>query len=356
MSDQEFYFNKSSLMVYKCISKTQTHFQLQRIGDGKVYQPSQNYMRSTYEPVPAPLITKIEQYSGLDNLKMSDIAGPDLFSTSKIGILSNCKEELSLDDLVLNSSIKKDLKLGLHKVVNAKKLSVDWGMNEIPGFKLGMSLNLYGPPGTGKTMAAKSIAKDLEKTLLIVDYSAIISKWVGDTGKNISLIFEEAKRLNAIIFFDEADSLLSKRVSLSGDSQSNSVNQNRNILMQEMDRFDGIILYATNFFGNYDEAINRRIAQHIEFNLPEKNQRLELFKLHIPSKTPKGRINYSELASMSGGLSGGDIKNICINSIFEASMGKVQKLTQKILKEQAEKVLKSKKTGKIKRGVVSLVS
>jgi SpoVK/Ycf46/Vps4 family AAA+-type ATPase len=150
-----------------------------------------------------------------------------------------------------------------------------------------------------------------------VDYSAVISKYLGDTAKHIKAVFQAATELDAVLFFDEADSLLSRRVP-AGESCSTSINQNRNTLMQELDRFEGVVIVTTNLFENYDPALLRRIQSHIKFRVPNASMRRELFALHLPNPE-RVRADYSVLAELSKGLSGGDILNICLNAIYAGS-------------------------------------
>lgn len=333
----DYYYNKASKKVY-FIKEYGTNVTCQRVGDGAEYKLPRNIFNFKYSPLPESFLPVAENHDNSSPLIYNSNGSGQSF---EIGEFVHVKDCLDMDKLVLNDEIKHEINLAIHKVGNRDKLNNDWGLSEIPGFKMGSSINLYGPPGTGKTISAKAIAKKLNKNLLIIDYSSIISKWVGETGKNIKKIFDTAKEKDAIIFMDEADSLLSKRVSVE-QSNSNSVNQNRNILMNQMDQFEGVMVFATNFFGNYDEAINRRIAQHVEFTLPNKESLEKIYKLHIPKKTPKGKISYESISSLSLGLSGGDVRNVCLNAIFDASMSKEQKLTEPMIKEQVEKIKKTK--------------
>jgi SpoVK/Ycf46/Vps4 family AAA+-type ATPase len=176
-----------------------------------------------------------------------------------------------------------------------------------------------------------------------VDYSAVISKYLGDTAKHIKAVFEAAREQDAVLFFDEADSLLSKRVA-TGESCSTSINQNRNTLMQELDRFDGVVIVTTNLFENYDPALLRRIQRHIHFRLPNASMRRELFVLHLPNPD-RVTADYAVLAELSRGLSGGDILNICINAIYAGSTNADPakwQVTQAILEAEIKKVKKPK--------------
>ena len=146
-----------------------------------------------------------------------------------------------------------------------------------------------------------------------------------------------------MLFFDEADSLLSKRVS-TGESCSTSINQNRNCLMQELDRFDGVVIVTTNLFENYDPALLRRIQRHIKFRVPDASMRRELFALHLPNPD-RVKADYAVLSELSRSLSGGDILNICLNAIHAGSADADPakwRVTQTMLEREIAKVKRAK--------------
>jgi ATP-dependent 26S proteasome regulatory subunit len=189
------------------------------------------------------------------------------------------------------------------------------------------------------------------KPLYQVDYSAVISKYLGDTAKHIKAAFGAAREHDAVLFFDEADSLLSKRVA-TGESCSTSINQNRNCLMQELDRFDGLVIVTTNLFENYDPALLRRIQRHIKFRLPDASMRRELFALHLPNPE-RVRADYAVLAELSKGLSGGDILNICLNAIHAGSTDadpEKWRVTQEMVEREIGKVRRAKKEHEGEKG------
>jgi hypothetical protein len=171
---------------------------------------------------------------------------------------------------------------------------------------------------TGKTRCARAVARMLGKKLYQVDYAQVVSKYLGDTAKHIKQAFTRARQLDAVLFWDEADSLMSRRVDM-GESCATSINQNRNTLMQELDRFQNPVLMTTNLFGNYDDAFIRRIAKHIEFKLPNKEMRKEIFKKHIPDLN-RVDADLDLVAAASDTLAGGDIFNICLNVILASSV------------------------------------
>ncbi len=234
-----------------------------------------------------------------------------------VGLLLQPEPRHELDKLILHAEVKTDILAGLRALEIRADLERIWNLSSIQPQGGKCILNFYGPPGTGKTRAALGIALKLGKPLYQVDYSAVISKYLGDTAKHIKAAFAAARDHDAVLFFDEADSLLSKRVS-TGESCSTSINQNRNCLMQELDRFDGVVIVTTNLFENYDPALLRRIQRHIKFRLPDASMRRELFALHLPTPD-RVQADYAALAAFSRGLSGGDILNICLNAIYAGS-------------------------------------
>ncbi len=248
-----------------------------------------------------------------------------------------------LTKLILHPEVKTDILAGLRALEIRADLERIWNLSAIQPQQGRCILNFYGPPGTGKTCAALGIALRLGKPLYQVDYSAVISKYLGDTAKHIKAVFEAAREQDAVLFFDEADSLLSKRVA-TGESCSTSINQNRNTLMQELDRFDGVVIVTTNLFENYDPALLRRIQRHIHFRLPNASMRRELFTLHLPNPE-RVTADYVVLAGLSRGLSGGDILNVCVNAIHAGSADADPVnwgVTQEILEHEIAKVRKAK--------------
>ena len=248
-----------------------------------------------------------------------------------------------LDKMILHPEVKTDIFAGLRALEIRADLDRIWNLSSIQPQQGRCILNFYGPPGTGKTRAALGIALRLSKPLYQVDYSAVISKYLGDTAKHIKAAFAAARDQDAVLFFDEADSLLSKRVS-TGESCSTSINQNRNCLMQELDRFDGVVIVTTNLFENYDPALLRRIQRHIKFRNPDASMRRELFALHLPNPD-RVQADYAVLSELSKGLSGGDILNICVNAIHAGSTDanpERWKVTQGMLEREIGKAKKAK--------------
>lgn len=261
----------------------------------------------------------------------------------EVGVLVEPNEQDDLETLVLWDECRADVNGGLRAIAIRGDLERVWNIGKIQPQSGRCILNFYGDPGTGKTRVARAIARRLGKKLYQVDYSAVISKYLGDTAKHIAQAFKRAKELNAVLFFDEADSLLSKRVDMN-ESCATSINQNRNVLMQELDRFDGVVIVTTNLFKNYDPALLRRIAKHIKFRLPNQAMRRKLFEMHLPNRE-RVTADLGSIAIEAKGLSGGDILNVCVNAILAGSVAEDPndwKVTPALLIAEIEKVQEAK--------------
>lgn len=262
----------------------------------------------------------------------------------EVGAVVETGPQHELELLVLQEETRSDILAGIRAIEMRGELERIWKISQLEGMGNRCVLNFYGDPGTGKTRSALSIARRLGKPLYQVDYSQVISKYIGDTAKHIACAFKRASELGAVLFFDEADSLLSKRVDMN-ESCATSINQNRNTLMQCLDRFDGVVIMTTNLFGNYDAALLRRIARHIEFKLPNRSMRKRLLELHLPNRT-RVSADLNAVAQAANGLSGGDIKNVCFNAILAGSVADDAAdwcVTGDILLREVEVVKASKK-------------
>jgi SpoVK/Ycf46/Vps4 family AAA+-type ATPase len=246
-------------------------------------------------------------------------------ATSELVTLITPDFRHDLDRMILYKECRTEIRIGLNRIQRKAEMEKEWALSQIEPKANRCILNFYGPPGTGKTLGAVAVAKILEMKLMKVDYAQIISKFVGDTAKHIQQAFKIAKESGAALMFDEADAMMSSRLGFNDSSDGaavTSINQNRNVLLNEVDQFNGVVIMCTNFFSNYDEAFLRRIARHVEFKLPNVEMRKELFKLHLPKKD-RVQLEDSEwdmIANKSDKFSGGDICNACVNGITRASM------------------------------------
>lgn len=235
---------------------------------------------------------------------------------------------------------------------NRDLIFVAWGLAERFSQEEGLTVNLYGPPGTGKTMAAHAIANALRKKMICVDYAEIESKYVGETSKNLSRLFEIAKEQDSVIFFDEADALLSKRVSNMTSATDVSVNQTRSVLLNLLNEYQGVILFATNFIQNFDAAFLRRIKYHVRFNLPNEALREQLWRTYIPRKMPC-EVDYSYLAKAFPGISGSDIANAVFSTAVGAAKDRERIIPQSRFEDAVKRCLDVKKANEGERLTIS---
>lgn len=224
----------------------------------------------------------------------------------------------SWDDLILEDGPKELLRQACGQVAYRGKVYEQWGFQDKIAYGRGVSLLFAGPPGTGKTMAAQVLAKELNLELYKVDLSGVLSKYIGETQKNLREIFDEVKKSRSILFFDEADVLFGKRVDVS-DARDISANAQTAYLLQKMEEYDGITILATNLMQNFDDAYKRRMKYIIRFTFPQKEQRELLWEKVFPKQMPLQKdIDIAYLAE-NFELSGASIKNIALNAAFIAA-------------------------------------
>jgi ATP-dependent 26S proteasome regulatory subunit len=224
----------------------------------------------------------------------------------------------SLSDVILEAETLNDIRALVSHKKNHALVFGEMGFASTHKFSRRFAVNFYGEPGTGKTIAAHAVANEFGKKILLIDYSQIESKYVGDTPKNLKRVFDFAKDENCVIFFDEADAILSKRVTNMQSSTDTSVNQTRSVLLNILNEFEGDIIFATNFISNYDPAFMRRISRHIKFNLPDQVIRKKLFEKYIPAGM-HAHIDFDALASSAETLSAADIENATLTAAFQAA-------------------------------------
>lgn len=194
----------------------------------------------------------------------------------------------------------------------------DWGVGKKLASSSGVAILFAGQPGTGKTMGAEIIALELGLDLYKIDLSTIVSKYIGETEKNISKIFEEAETSNAILFFDEADALFGKRSEVR-DSHDRYANIEISYLLQRMEAYDGITILATNMRSNLDEAFTRRLHFIVEFPFPDEEDRLRIWKALFPPGVPHDPDIVLEQFAKRFRLAGGNIRNILVNAAYFAA-------------------------------------
>ena len=220
------------------------------------------------------------------------------------------------EDIVLPSDTFAHLREVAAHVRHRGTVYEEWGFED--RFSLGNGINVLftGPSGTGKTMAAEIIARDAGLPMYKLDLASVISKYIGETEKNLGRIFDEAEHSNAVLFFDEADALFGKRTEVS-DSHDRYANVEVDYLLQRMEEHDGCVILASNLQENIDDAFVRRINVSVDFPLPDRASREAIWRGIFPEETPRTDLDLDFLAGFD--LSGGSIKNVALTASFMAA-------------------------------------
>jgi hypothetical protein len=234
------------------------------------------------------------------------------------------------EDLVLPAEALGLLRQIATQVRGRYRVYQDWGYARKMSRGLGISALFAGESGTGKTMAAEVLANELRLALYRIDLSAIVSKYIGETEKNLRKLFDAAEQGGAILFFDEADALFGKRSEVK-DSHDRYANIEINYLLQRMEAFSGIAILATNMKSAVDSAFMRRLRFIINFPFPGAAERKEMWQKALAPAVPRAGLDYERLARFS--LSGGNIQSIALNAAFAAAQreGAEQSVTLPLL-------------------------
>lgn len=243
-------------------------------------------------------------------------------------------------DMILPENIVEQFRDILAMSQYDELLFQTWGLSEVIKRPRHIYVNLYGHPGTGKTMAAHAFANELGKKLICVNYAEIESKYVGETAKNLVSLFDAARNQKAILFFDEADALLSRRVTNMTSSTDVSVNQTRSVLLTLLDEYTDMVIFTTNFITNFDPAFMRRINYHIQFKLPDEKQRKQLWQHYLPAKLP-AQVDIEEISQKYSGITGNDISNAVIMAALKSARLKCNTIPQKFFEDAIEMIKES---------------
>lgn len=250
--------------------------------------------------------------------------------------------KLNWEDLVLPYQLQEDLENISHWLEHEKTIRSKWNLDKY--IKPGYRCLFYGPPGTGKTLATALLGKKHNMDVYRIDLSMIVSKYIGETEKNLAKIFDRAEHQNWILFFDEADALFGKR-SEANSSNDRHANQEVAYLLQRIEDFPGMIVLATNLKENLDEAFFRRFQSVLYFPMPDQLQRMKLWVQILPKEWIEG-VNQQlldDIASVE--LSGGNLINILQGCALQLFQNNSPKLTKEIIFRAIEKELS--KEGKI---------
>ncbi len=222
------------------------------------------------------------------------------------------------DDIVLPAESVAQLREICVQVRHRRTVLESWGFDRSMAMGKGINVLFAGSSGTGKTMAAEIIAADLGLELYRVNLSSLVSKYIGETEKNLERIFVAAREANAILFFDEADSIFGKRSEVK-DAHDRYANIEVGYLLQQMEQYDGVVILATNLRKNIDDAFIRRLHLVIEFPFPDEDYRLHIWQKVFPPEAPLQPDIDLQFVARQFKLSGGNIRNIALLAAFLAA-------------------------------------
>lgn len=225
----------------------------------------------------------------------------------------------TFNDVILPERTFRALDQALAQVTSHDLIFRQWGLGDRHPTGLALAFNFAGPSGTGKTICAEAIAHALGRRLLNVRYTEVESMWLGETPKNVAAVFRAAREENAVLFFDEADAIASRRSSSVEHGVQREMNTVVNVLLQEMERFNGVVIFATNLASNFDPAFERRIRTHVLFEMPGVEERERIWQVQFARETPLAAdVDFAKLARTYE-VSGGDIRNAVLKAALAAA-------------------------------------
>ncbi|MBQ3421585.1 MAG: AAA family ATPase, partial [Romboutsia sp.] len=247
----------------------------------------------------------------IDNMMNKENSGELKETVFKDEFMDMYEPHYTLDQVYIGEEEKKQILTVLNIKKHEEKMYKDWGFEETSIKNRSVVFNFFGEPGTGKSMAAEAVGKYLGKKIYSINYAELESKYVGQTPKNIKKAFEKASEDDAVLVFEEADSFLGKRLTDISQSADYGVNITRSVMLLELEKFEGVVIFTTNLLNNYDEAFKRRILASVEFKMPDEAGRKAIFDIHMPKKMPlEEGVNSEVLAKEFTDVSGADIKDI----------------------------------------------
>ncbi len=242
----------------------------------------------------------------------------------------------SWTDIVLPQEKAQQLKNIAAWIKYRRVVHRDWGFGQKLSRGKGLNVLFTGPSGTGKTMAAEVLAGELSLDLYQIDLSSVVSKYIGETEKNLSAIFREAEQSQALLFFDEADALFGKRTEVK-DAHDRYANIEVNYLLQRVEQYEGVVILATNLQQNLDDAFLRRMQEVLEFPFPDQTLRERIWRGHFPKDTPRDKEIDFKFLAQNFKWPGGNIKNIVLSAAFLAAQeSKPINMSHLILATKAE--------------------
>lgn len=255
-----------------------------------------------------------------DTVEQGDLfAGARMHSGAKLSDMARkITPRYDWGDIILPADQIEILRELVSTVRQRSKVLEEWGLGKKLASSGAVTVLFAGPPGTGKTMSAEVIARDLQLDLYKIDLSSLVSKYIGETEKNLERIFTEAQSSNAILFFDEADAIFGKRSGVK-DAHDRYANLEISYLLQRMETYDGVTILATNLRSNLDEAFLRRLQFAIDIPFPDEKHRLQIWETLFPTTVPRsGDVDLAEMAKRFR-LAGGNIRNILVSAAYLAA-------------------------------------
>ena len=249
---------------------------------------------------------------------------------------------LEWEDLVIADTTRREIDQLIAWIGHSEEILDDFGLRK--NLKRGYRVLFYGPPGTGKTLTATLIGKKMEMDVYRVDLSQVISKYIGETEKNLSNIFDQAESRNWILFFDEADSLFGARTQ-TNNSNDRAANQEISYLLQRVEDFPGIVIMASNLKSNIDEAFSRRFQSTVYFPMPEPEERLTLWKNIFEKTDVENREENFEYFAENYKLAGGALTNVARYAAISALLDNRKKINKQDLQEGLSKELQKEGKG-----------
>ena len=288
-------------------------------------------LAATFRFSPRQVVTACEQAVGLARLAGNAMISSETICqccyrqvVHKLGDLaSRVPAAFTWDDVVMPEPQKRLMKQACGHIRHKVQVYSRWKFGEKVQYGRGLSILFAGAPGTGKTMCAQVIANQLNMEMYKINLSQIVSKYIGETEKNLRAVFTEARNANCILFFDECDALFGKRSEVK-DAHDRNANVEVAYLLQQIEEYDGVCILATNLIGNIDAAFMRRITYVVRFPFPEADMREQIYRRTIPGSAPlSDDIDWRFLAEKFP-LSGGHIKNIVLAAAFMAAAEETQ--------------------------------
>ena len=302
---------------------------------GRINQSCQHISRQDVERIVQLLKAGVEVYESEEEMEHLEEHLHERPDRGKLYALT--QPRFDLEDVVMGKKTREEIEDALVEIRNKGLIFQRWGMKKVIRKNKGLSLLFAGPPGTGKTMTAEAIARSLKKPLMIVNYAQLENMWVGETEKNIEAVFQEGAKNDAVLFFDEADAVFHRR----GMTLAPWTNRDVNVLLNHLENFSGVSILATNLARVMDRALDRRIDIAVEFEIPDVEQRREIWRKLVPKEAPLGKDVDFDVLAKKYVLSGGSILNVVRQAMRNAlKRGKRHRITHDDFLKAAEREMK----------------